>query len=212
MRHVNDRCNRLAVNALSIKPADRLLELGFGPGHGIALMAAQAPEGCIYGIDLSEVMLRQATVRNRSAVNAGRVLLQRGSCERLPFPDRSMDGVIAVNVAYFWRRADRIAAEIRRVLRPNGQLAIYVTAHSTMRIWGFANQGMHRHWDALALSHMLRTAGFPVASITVNQVQFPLGVTGLLVIAVAPSDRSSLESDTSNAPLQILTSEKLASH
>jgi Di-haem cytochrome c peroxidase len=42
MRLINDECNRLAVRELAITPADTLLELGFGQGHAVALMAKQA--------------------------------------------------------------------------------------------------------------------------------------------------------------------------
>ena len=185
MRHANDECNRLAVYALSIRSTDKLLELGFGPGHGISLMAAQARQGHVYGIDLSEVMIEQASARNRRAIISGRVSLEHGSFEALPFADGSMEGVLAVNVAYFWTRAELIVSEVRRVLRRGGKLALYVTDRSTMQHWAFASQETHRHWDAAGLSTMLCTGGFPAISTTIEKVRLRSGVEGLLAVAEA---------------------------
>src|SRR5579862_8961095 len=85
MRQLNSQCNRLAVEALAVGPSDTVLELGFGPGHALSLLARRAPHGRVYGIERSAVMLKQAIARNRSAVREGRVVLQHGSFETLPF-------------------------------------------------------------------------------------------------------------------------------
>jgi SAM-dependent methyltransferase len=131
-------------------------------------------------------MLQRATARNRSAISAGHVILQRGDFAALPFTANSMDGVLAVNVAYFWERAESITSEIRRVLRPGGRLALYVTERSTMQHWGFASHGTHRYWDAPALSDMLRAGGFPAAATVIRKVRLRSGVEGLLAVAAAP--------------------------
>ena len=51
------------IAQLRISPADRVLELGFGAGRGMALAAEQAYHGRVVGIDLSSTMLRNLTVR-----------------------------------------------------------------------------------------------------------------------------------------------------
>jgi SAM-dependent methyltransferase len=71
------------VELLNIQPSDRVLEVGFGPGVGIQLIAEKATSGEVAGIDCSEEMVEQATARNASAVECGRVELQLGSVERL---------------------------------------------------------------------------------------------------------------------------------
>lgn len=69
-------------------------------------------------------MLAQARARNRRAIRAGRVRLYRGRCEQLPLASRSIDKVLAVNVAYFWHDAEAAPREVRRVLRPGGLLSV----------------------------------------------------------------------------------------
>ena len=57
MALANRRPNRAAIDALDIRPAEEILELGFGPGDAIKALAALAPRGWIYGIDKSSLML-----------------------------------------------------------------------------------------------------------------------------------------------------------
>src|SRR5262249_61218485 len=87
---------------LNIQPSDRVLEVGFGPGVGIQLLAEKATAGEVAGIDCSEEMVEQATARNAAAVECGRVELQLGSVERLPFANETFDKALAINSMQIW--------------------------------------------------------------------------------------------------------------
>jgi tRNA G46 methylase TrmB len=43
MAIINDKPNRLAIDALALGQNDRVLELGFGPGWALRTIAARAP-------------------------------------------------------------------------------------------------------------------------------------------------------------------------
>lgn len=188
MRVANARANALAIEAMQLRPDDEVLELGCGPGHGIRLMAAQAPRARIHGIDQSAVMLAQAHSRNREAVRSGRVRLHWRKFEEVPFPSGSMDKILAVNVAYFWHDAETVLDEVRRVLRPDGVLSLYVTDAETMRRWTFIDSETHRFFDRDALIGMLVRGGFPETRIAITEVEVFHGVTGLVAVATpAPS-------------------------
>ncbi|HEX2037969.1 MAG TPA: SAM-dependent methyltransferase, partial [Chloroflexota bacterium] len=59
-RPSNRRRNRWAVSLLDVQPAERVLEIGFGPGLAIAELSRRVgPAGHVYGVDRSDVMLRQ---------------------------------------------------------------------------------------------------------------------------------------------------------
>ncbi|MDB5359070.1 MAG: hypothetical protein JWO51_367 [Rhodospirillales bacterium] len=186
MRLVNDKPNRLAVEALRVQPSDTVLELGFGPGHAIAMLAARAPAGFVYGVDLSPVMLEQAQKRNRHAIDAGRVLLYEAAFDRLPFDDASVDKVLAVNVIYFWHDAPAVLQEIRRVLRPGGRIVIYATDRSTMRRWKFAGPDTHRLFSATELTAVLRRGGFDGHQATVSNIRVAGGINGLFATISIP--------------------------
>lgn len=180
MRIVNATPNRLAIDALNIQPYDHVLELGFGPGDAIALMTKRAPRGVIYGIDQSQVMLKQASTRNRDPIRAGRVALYRAAFDRLPFGEASIDKILAVNVIYFWHDFLAVTREIRRVLRPGGRLSIYATDADTMRHWAFADHETHRQFGISDLTGALQGAGFPAANTRITSVQLPGQIKGVI--------------------------------
>ena len=111
---------------LEPRPGDRVLEIGFGPGVDIRRVSRAVRPGFVAGIDRSEVMLRQASGRNRDAIRAGAVELRQGDAARLPWPGGSFDKAFAINVAQFWSDPVQVLREVRRVLRPGGRLLIAV--------------------------------------------------------------------------------------
>jgi SAM-dependent methyltransferase len=123
-RASNRRRNAWAVSLLEVQRDDRVLEIGFGPGIAIRELSRRAPEGRVCGVDHSEVMVRQATRRNAVAVREGRVDLRLGRAENLPAFDAPFDKVLAVNAMQFSDQPAERLAQLRRVLRPRGRIAI----------------------------------------------------------------------------------------
>ena len=190
MRLINHRPNLLAIAALELQPTDRILELGFGPGHAIATMAKRAPNGIVWGIDRSSDMLAQALRRNRKSVERQRVRLGLGRFDMLPLPDASVDKILAVNVVYFWEDASAVLKEVRRVFKPGGRIAIYATDKSAMRNWKFAGAKTHRLFDGENLAEMLRGGGFDSSVIKILSVRAGFGVPGLVATADMPVNRT----------------------
>jgi ubiquinone/menaquinone biosynthesis C-methylase UbiE len=125
-RPSNRQRNRWVASLLDVQPTDRVLEIGFGPGLAIAELSRRVgPAGHVYGIDRSEVMLRQATRRNAAAIQAGRVTLTLGAVEHLPPAlNGPFDAILAVNSLGFWTAPVERLEELRRRLTPGGRIAI----------------------------------------------------------------------------------------
>jgi ubiquinone/menaquinone biosynthesis C-methylase UbiE len=121
-----DADDRWVVDLLDVQPHDRVLDIGFGPGVTIALIAERSPSTFVAGVDPSEVMLRQATRRNRAAMREGRIDLRLGTVSELPYPDRHFTKACAVHSLYFWHSVKDGLREVRRVLAPEGRLVIAV--------------------------------------------------------------------------------------
>lgn len=158
MAGTNAPMNRMVAALLDVRPADRVLEIGFGPGELIHLLAHRAGAGAVAGVDPSAVMVARATRRNRRFVRGGRVELRQGTVSRLPYPDGVFDKVCAVNSAQFWPAPLADLREVRRVLRPGGLLVVGLRLRDPsrrfMRSVGFTTE------DVAGLRALLDRAGF----------------------------------------------------
>ncbi|MBG0566026.1 class I SAM-dependent methyltransferase [Actinoplanes aureus] len=126
-RSSNVARNRWAVRLLDVQPADRVIELGCGPGVAVAALATRATRGSVVGVDHSQVMIRQARHRNRAAVRAGRVRLIHTPVESLSsgfVSDGPFDAALAVNTVGMWPDPAARLRELARLLRPGGRIAL----------------------------------------------------------------------------------------
>lgn len=129
----NARMNEFAVETLRIQPDDQVLEIGFGHGRTIRTIAERARAGFVAGIDLSDVMVRQAAKYNLDLIVAGRVELCQGSVADLPYEYGRFTKALAVNTYQFWPNAELNLVEIHRVMREGGLLVLCLRMHSTNR-------------------------------------------------------------------------------
>jgi SAM-dependent methyltransferase len=98
----------------------RVLDVATGSGNA-ALAAAR--RGCdAVGIDYVPALLERG--RARAAAEGLDVEFVEGDAENLPFPDASFDAVTSIYGAMFAPDHDRAAAELARVCRPGGRIAL----------------------------------------------------------------------------------------
>ena len=150
------------ISLLDLKAEDQSLELGFGAGKAIELVAAQIGNGHVYGIDLSQAMVRAASHRNARTIKAGRVILRQGDVTTLPFADNQFDTIFSIQSIYFWPDLPRTLAEIFRVLKPGATLVITL---STGQIDTTEATGLE-HYELLLEEQILPTMkqlGFTLA-------------------------------------------------
>lgn len=104
----------------SIKPGMRVLDVACGTGN-LAIPAAKAG-ATVTGADIATNLIEQGRVRALSeGVN---IQFDEGDAEALPYPDASFDLVVSMYGAMFAPRAERVAAELVRVCRPGGEIAM----------------------------------------------------------------------------------------
>ena len=114
------------VSLLDIQPESRVLEIGFGPVVSTQFASEKASKGFVVGIDHSETMVQAARKRNAPAIQAGRMELKQGDVASLPYPDGSFDKAFSLHSIYFWNNPVDCLKELRRVLKPQGWLAITI--------------------------------------------------------------------------------------
>jgi demethylmenaquinone methyltransferase/2-methoxy-6-polyprenyl-1,4-benzoquinol methylase len=119
---IDRRWRRRTVRALELGPAARVLDVATGTADvAIAVLAAH-PDAIVTGVDPSENML--AIGRRKLARLGLHAVMERGDAQALPSPDGAFDAAtIAFGIRNVPDRA-RGLAELRRVVRPGGRVAV----------------------------------------------------------------------------------------
>jgi SAM-dependent methyltransferase len=114
---------QLSTEWLEIPAGGVALDIGSGPGNVTAALArAAGSDGLALGIDISEPMLARA-VEAQAGRNVG---FMRADAQQLPFRDETVDAVTSLAVLQLVPNPSATLAEIARVLKPGGRVAIMV--------------------------------------------------------------------------------------
>jgi SAM-dependent methyltransferase len=177
---LNADSNQRAVEALAIEAGEKVLELGFGPGDALRLMAQSQPNAFISAIDHSQTMVVHAARRLQSSLPTRSVTLLQGRLDSLPFRDDVFDKLLAVHVAYFFAPDGPELREAHRVLRQGGRIVLLVTSKDALTRWRFDALPSHRLLDQKNIVDELSRAGFERHAISISTVRLRFGVEALL--------------------------------
>jgi ubiquinone/menaquinone biosynthesis C-methylase UbiE len=118
------RSYKSLMAAAGVKAGDRVLDIGCGPGYFVRMLAETVgATGFAVGIDAAPEMIDYA---RRKARHLSNCRFESGSAEELPFPDASFDVVVSSLMLHHLPDELRAqaAAEMRRVLRPEGTVLL----------------------------------------------------------------------------------------
>jgi ubiquinone/menaquinone biosynthesis C-methylase UbiE len=126
------------IQTLQPPKGSRGLDAGCGIGlQVLSLAEAVGPAGHVTGLDISPAFLARARVLARDAGLSDRVSFREGSIHDLPFEDNSFDWLWSADCAgYPAREPLALVAELARVVRPGGTVALLVYA-SQMLLAGY---------------------------------------------------------------------------
>ena len=106
-------------------PADAaVLDAGCGGGANIKKLLEKCPQGCVKGIDYSEVSVEKSRKVNAKAIAEGRCEVLQASVAQLPFAENTFDLVTAFETIYFWPGLVGCFREVYRVTKPGGTFFI----------------------------------------------------------------------------------------
>jgi ubiquinone/menaquinone biosynthesis C-methylase UbiE len=157
-----------------LRPTDRLLDVGVGPGTITLDLAARLSAGRVEGIDSAPAAVSAA---QQAAAEAGvdRVRFAVGDVYALDFGDDSFDVTHAHQVLQ--HLSDPVAAlrEMRRVTRPGGLVAVRDADYAAMT-WHPAEPGLNR-WQAVYREVASAMGGEPDAGRRLRDWAFRAGFT-----------------------------------
>jgi ubiquinone/menaquinone biosynthesis C-methylase UbiE len=142
-----------------------VLEVGAGTGLNLSRYAARVR---VVALEPEPTMARKAAARAREARSPAVVL--RGVAEALPFPDGTFEAVVACYVLCSVEDPTRAISELRRVLRPGGQIRVYEHVRSVHPRWARVQDAVTPVWRRFGCNchpnrdtaALLRAGGFHV--------------------------------------------------
>ena len=165
------------VDWLNIPAGGVALDVGSGPGNVTSSLAeAAGPGGLALGVDISVPMLERA-VRAESGPQVG---FLRADAQRLPLRDSTVDAVVSIAVFQLIPNPAAAVAEMARVLRPDGRLAIMVpTLGGASRMWQMLSKVGAHIFGEDELGDILEEQGFvSVRTRSLGTIQWVRGKLG----------------------------------
>ncbi|WP_254511217.1 class I SAM-dependent methyltransferase [Anatilimnocola floriformis] len=151
---------RSMITKLPIHAGAQVLEIATGDGKfAIWLDEMVGRAGSVTAVDISSAWLSEAS-RNVDRSNASDIDLERADATKLPYKDETFDFVWCAQSLYSLPRINACLAEMQRVLRPGGRIALLEndSLHHILLPWPV---DLELHILAAELKHFQATASRP---------------------------------------------------
>jgi len=154
------------ARVLELQPEDDLLEVACGNGHFLKKYASHVRS--VAGLDLSELMVKMATKKNKDRVAAGTTEFVHGEASQLPWEDNWFSVATTMGSFTMFPKPLESLKEMYRVLRPGGRAVVSIE-------WNAEDGKDHSKdiekygmwlWTEDDVRTMLKEAGFSEVSIT----------------------------------------------
>lgn len=181
----------MALERLSVKGGETVLEIGFGSGRCLRRIAQSVGQsGKAYGIDISSGMLEVTKRRLEKTRLMDRVELYCGDAASLPYADNTFDAVFMSFTLELFDTPEipKVLGEVKRVLRPRGKLGVASMSKENreftlLRLYEWAHEKWPKYVDCrpIYVEQSLKDAGYQIKS--KEKVRL-FGLPGEIVIAV----------------------------
>jgi ubiquinone/menaquinone biosynthesis C-methylase UbiE len=118
---------KAGLDLLKAVAGEQILEIGFGTDHTIVdLAGAVGHQGRVFGIDLSDRMVRLAKENLAKSQLLDRTRIRRGDAAQLPYSADTMDAIfMSFTLELFdTQEIPLVLSECKRVLRPGGRIVV----------------------------------------------------------------------------------------
>jgi ubiquinone/menaquinone biosynthesis C-methylase UbiE len=164
---------RVELCLAELHGGERILEVGFGAGVTFINLHGLYKE--IYGLDLTASVAEVTAVFNARQIE---VHLQNGNVLQMPYPDGFFDGVLLISILEHLKPGEQTRAfsEIRRVLKPGGQVVYGVPVERPLMVLMFRLLGCNiREHHFSTEKDVAMAAHSALREVRLLQVQSALG-------------------------------------
>lgn len=156
MNQSNAKLTQMMYDNLNVDAYAHVLEIGFANGRLLDHLLPRVAR--VSGIDISEDMLREASIVQSDAIASGKLDLQLASTATIPFADDTFDAICTGNTLYFWKDPASEIKEVYRVLKPGGRLILGIRTKSKMELAPFTAFGF-KLYERADVETLMNSAG-----------------------------------------------------
>lgn len=164
MNVANDNMIRNTIAQIDTKDQAKILEIGPGNGTHIKYVFEKNPNLSYYGIDVSELMVNEATKLNDRFTSNSKAIFEWTNGEKIAHPDAFFDSIFTANTIYFWKNPEEYIQEIFRVLKPKGEFILAFIPKEVMEKIPFSKYGFELYDNEKAKS-LLQGAGLEIENL-----------------------------------------------
>lgn len=164
MNKGNEQINLDTLDVLNADSGDCILEIGMGNGFFVKNILEKHPTITYTGCDFSGTMIAEAKKINADAVAKGRAKFILSAVNSLSVTAKSFNKIFTVNTLYFWEDKSKILNEIKRLLKPNGELIIAIRPKHQMEKYPFTKYGFEL-FSKEEVIQLLTGNGFTISAI-----------------------------------------------
>ena len=105
--------------------ADRILDVGTGPGQLLIALRQTLPNATLVGVDISPAMVAQAQKNIKACGHESHIELKVAGANALPFVNGTFDRVVSTGSLHHWKNPIHALSEAYRILKVNGYALMY---------------------------------------------------------------------------------------
>ncbi|MBE8719206.1 class I SAM-dependent methyltransferase [Sphingobacterium pedocola] len=164
MNETNQKMTHHAIDLLKIGPDENVLELGHGNCGHLSYLFSQQKDSTYYGLEIAELMTKEAQRINRDFINRGRASFQLYDGVNIPFSTDYFNKIFTVNTIYFWTDPAALFVELYRVTKPNGIVNITFAQRDFMEKLPFTPFGFELY-DTNKVISLVEQSAFKVGDV-----------------------------------------------
>lgn len=151
-----------------------ILEVGCGVGAQSEILLRRHPKINLTGVDLSEAQLNAAKESlSKLSYAEGRYKVEQANAEDLPFDSGAFDGAFLCWILEHVPNPERVLAEVRRALRPGGQVVVTEVMNSSFFLEPYS-PNVWKYWMAFN-DHQYEIGGDPFIGAKLGNMLLSVG-------------------------------------
>ena len=177
---------KAGLELLNARAGESVLEIGFGTGHSLeALAKSVGPKGKVFGVDLSDQMVKVAKANLTKSKLLKRARLRCGDAAQLPYADGGMDAVFMSFALELFDTPEipKVLRECKRVLRRGGRIVVVGMSKNTehdplVGVFEWTHEHFPNFLDCrpIYVREALEKAGFTIENALMKHMWIPVEI------------------------------------